>query len=179
MCDEEEEECEQRVYAEGNTIFFFCDVDEYTVKKMCILLKKVSKTHDNIKLCINSGGGGLYSGFAGMDYIRSLVLQGTHIETIAYGICASAATFLLMGGSKRSMGKNAYILIHQMSDTIGGTFGELQSSMKNNKKHMKHFKRLYLENTGVPEDYLEKLLTKDIVLSANKCLRYNIVHELI
>lgn len=179
MCDEEDEECEQRVYAEGNTVFFFCDVDEYTVKKMCILLKKVSKTHDNIKLCINSGGGGLYSGFAGMDYIRSLVLQGFNIETIAYGICASAATFLLMGGSKRSMGKNAYILIHQMSDTIGGTFGELQSSMKNNKKHMKHFRRLYLEHTSVPEEYLEKLLTKDIVLSANKCLRYSIVHELI
>ena len=95
-----------------------------------------------------------------MDYIRDLVLQGINIETIAYGMCASAATFLLMGGSKRSMGKNAYILIHQMSDTIGGTFGELQSSMKNNKKHMKHFRRLYLENTDLPDEYLEKLLTK-------------------
>lgn len=179
MSTSEECEEEQQVYAEGNTVFFFCDVDEYSIKRMCILLKRVSKTHDNIKLCINSGGGGLYSGFAGMDYIRSLVLQGINIETIAYGICASAATFLLMGGSKRSMGKNAYILIHQMSDTIGGTFGELQSSMKNNKKHMKHFRRLYLENTDLPDEYLEKLLTKDIVLSSAKCLKYGIVNELI
>lgn len=173
MCEDDE------VYSEGNTIFFFCDVDENTINKMCILLKKVSKTHDNIKLCINSNGGGLHSGFAGLDYIRSLVLQGISIETIVYGFCASAATFLLLGGSKRLMGKNAYVLIHQMSDEIGGTYNELQSLMKNNKKFMKHFKKLYLENTQIPEEYLEKLLTKDIILSASKCIKYGIVQELI
>jgi ATP-dependent protease ClpP protease subunit len=179
MGDNEETEEDQCVYAEGNTVFFFCDVDEYSVRRMCILLKKVSKTHDNIKLCINSNGGSIYPGFAGMDYIRSLVLQGINIETIAYGMCASAATFLLMGGSKRFMGKNAYILIHQMSDTIGGTFGELQCSMKTNKKHMKHFRRLYLENTTIVPEFLDKLMTKDIVLSSRKCIKYGIVHGLI
>ena len=51
--------------------------------------------------------------------------------------------------------------------------------MKNNKKHMKHFRRLYLENTDLPDEYLEKLLTKDIVLSSAKCLKYGIVNELI
>jgi ATP-dependent protease ClpP protease subunit len=177
MCDEEE--IEQQVYAEGNTVFFFCDVDEFTVKRMCVLLKKVSLTHDNIKLCINSNGGGMYDGFAGMDYIRSLVLQGTKVETIAYGICASAATFLLLGGSKRLMGKNAYILIHQMSDTIGGTFGDLKCSMNNNKKHMKHLRNMYLENTDVTPEYLEKLFTKDVMLSSSKCIKYGIVHEII
>jgi len=180
MSSEEEEviEDDHKVYAEGNTVFFFCDVDEDTIRRMCILLKRVSLTHDNIKLCINSNGGGLYAGFAGLDYIRHLVKQGINIETIAYGFCASAATFLLLGGSRRTMGKNAYILIHQMSDTIGGTYGELQSIMKNNKKFMKHFKTLYLENTQIPEEYLEKLLTKDIVLSSNRCIRYGVVHEL-
>lgn len=179
MSEVDEESGDNEVYAEGNTIFFFCDVDDDTVKKLCRLLKRVSLTHDNIKLCINSGGGNLYAGMAGLDYIRSLVLQGVKIETIAYGFCASAATFLLLGGSKRLMGKNAYVMIHQMSHSIGGTYCELQSEMRNNKKYMKHFRRLYLENTGIPEDYLEKLLTKDIVLSAEKCLKYKVIHELI
>ena len=174
-----EVEEEQEVYAEGNTIFFFCDVDDDTIKKLCRLLKRVSLTHDNIKLCINSTGGGLYAGMAGLDYIRSLVKQGVKIETIAYGFCASAATFLLLGGSKRLMGKNAYAMIHQMLDSIGGTYCELKSEMRNNKKIMKHFRTLYLENTKIPEEYLEKLLTKDIVLSSNKCLKYGVVHELI
>lgn len=175
--DECDDECQ--VYAEGNTVFFFCDVSEHSIKRLCILLKRVSKMHESIKLCINSTGGCMYSGFAGMDYIRTLVENGIEIETIAYGLCASAATFLLLGGSKRSMGKNAYILIHQLSDSIGGTFGELQCSMKNNKKYMKHFRRMYNEYTEIPEEYLEKLLTKDIVLSANKCIKYKIVENLI
>jgi ATP-dependent Clp endopeptidase proteolytic subunit ClpP len=175
--DECDDECQ--VYAEGNTVFFFCDVSDYTVKRLCILLKRVSLTHDNIKLCINSPGGNIYAGFAGLDYIRSLVTQNVKVETVAYGMCASAATFLLLGGSKKSMGKNAYVLIHQMSDTIEGTFGELQCSMRNNKKHMRHFRTLYLENTDIPEEYLEKLLTKDVLLSANKCVKYGIVDEII
>ncbi len=178
MSDEEcDDECQ--VYAEGNTVFFFCDVTDYTVKRLCILLKRVSLTHDNIKLCINSLGGNIYAGFAGLDYIRTLVKQGVAIETSAYGMCASAATFLLMGGSKRSMGANAYVLIHQMSDSIDGTFGDLQCSMKNNKKYMKHFRNLYLECTEIPEEYLEKLLSKDIVLSAKRCMQYSIVCEII
>ena len=170
---------EQEVYAEGNTVFFFCDVNDSNVRMMCRLLKKVSLTHDNIKLCINSHGGEMYAGFAGMDYIRTLVNQGVRIETQAIGFCASAATFLLMGGSKRTMGKNSYVMIHQMSDSIGGTYCDLKNEMKNNKKYMKHFRRMYTENTEISEEYLEKLLTKDISLSASKCIKYKIVHELI
>jgi ATP-dependent Clp protease protease subunit len=172
--DEEDEE----VYAEGNTIFFFCSVEGSTIRKMCRLLKKVSLSHDNIKLCINSGGGNMYDGFAGMDYIRFLVSQGVKIETVAFGFCASAATFLLMAGSKRTMGNNSYVMIHQMSDSIGGTYCDLQNEMKNNKKFMKHFRRMYLNNTNISEEYLEKLLKRDIVMSANKCLRLGVVHQL-
>ena len=175
----EQEEVESEVYAEGNTVFFFCDVSEYTVREMCRLLKQVSLRHDNIKLCINSPGGEMYAGFAGMDYIRFLTTQGTNIETIALGFCASAATFLLMGGSKRTMGKNSYVMIHQMSDSIGGTYCDLKNEMRNNKKYMKHFRSMYLESTEISEEYLEKLLTKDISMTAKKCLRLGVVHELI
>ena len=174
-----EEEVVEEVYAEGNTVFFFCDVSEYSIREMCRLLKRVSLTHDNIKLCINSPGGSMYDGFAGMDYIRFLVSQGTKIETVALGFCASAATFLLMAGSKRSMGKNSYVMIHQMSDSIGGTYCDLKNEMRNNKKYMKHFRRMYLESTKISEEYLEKLLTKDISITASKCLRFGVVHELI
>jgi ATP-dependent Clp endopeptidase proteolytic subunit ClpP len=175
----DDEVIEEEVYAEGNTVFFFCDVSESSIRTMCRLLKKVSISHDNIKLCINSHGGDLYAGFAGMDYIRYIISQNIRIETFVFGFCASAATFLLMGGTKRTMGKNSYAMIHQMSDTIGGTYCELQAEMRNNKKFMKHFRKLYLENTTIPEEYLEKLLSRDIVLSANKCLQYGIVNELV
>jgi ATP-dependent protease ClpP protease subunit len=163
---------------EGETIFFFCDVDDDTVKELCSLLKKLSRTYDTIKIAIRSGGGDLYAGFAGMDYIRTLTKKGLTIETIAYGFCASAATFLLLAGTKRLMGENSFILIHQLSvEGTGGCYSELMADMKINKQLMKHFRKVYNKYAEIPEEVLEKLLSKDVILSAEKCLKYQIVDE--
>ena len=177
--DRSEYDYEQPVVAKGNTIFFFCEVSNETVRQLCILLKQVSMTNETIKLCIRSDGGDLYAGFAGLDYIRTLGTLGVTIETIAFGLCASSATFLLLGGSKRMMGKNAYLMIHQISDSMGGYYNALKDEMKTNKKLMKHCKELYKEHTTLPEELLETLFTKDSILSSNKCLRYGIVDSVI
>lgn len=168
-----------QVKCEGNTIFFFCGVDDDTVKEMCVYLKKLSMTHETIKLCIRSDGGDVYAGFTAFDYIKTIIAQGTAVETIAYGQCASAATFILLAGSKRLMGKNAYVLIHQLTAEAGGTYNDMCDIMKDNKKLMKHFRRLYLEHTEIPEEVLEKHLTRDISMSSRKCIKYQIVQELI
>lgn len=176
------EPCEEFsiVKYEGDTIFFFCDVDDDAIKELCTILKRLSKVHDIVKIAIRSGGGDLYAGFAGMDYIRTLVKKGLTVETIAYGFCASAATFLLLAGSKRLMGENSFVLIHQLSvEGGGGCYAELMADMKINKKLMKHFRKVYTKYAAIPEDVLEKLLSKDVILSSDKCLDYEIVHEII
>jgi ATP-dependent Clp protease protease subunit len=163
---------------EGETIFFFFDVDDDTVSELCSLLKKLSRTYDIIKIAIRSGGGDLYAGFAGMDYIRTLTKKGLTIETIAYGFCASAATFILLAGTKRLIGENSFILIHQLSvEGNSGCYSELMADMKINKKLMKHFRKVYTKYAKIPEEVLEKLLTKDVILSADECLKYQIVDE--
>ena len=165
---------------EGDTIFFFCDVDDDSIRELCSMLKRLSRVHDTIKIAIRSSGGDLYAGFAGMDYIRTLVKKGINIETIAYGFCASAATFLLLTGTKRLMGENAFVLIHQLTvESGGGCYSELMADMKTNKKLMKHFRKVYTRYTSIPEDVLDKLLSKDVILSAEKCLTYSIIDEII
>ena len=173
--------CDELVTNEGDTIFFFCDVDDESIRELCSLLKKLSKTHDTIKIAIRSGGGDLYAGFAGMDYIRTLTKKGLNIETVAYGFCASAATFLLLAGNKRLMGENSFILIHQLSveGSNGGCYSELMADMKINKKLMKQFRKIYTKYAKIPEDTLQKLLSKNVILSAETCLTYSIVDEII
>jgi ATP-dependent protease ClpP protease subunit len=105
--------------------------------------------------------------------------MGVHIETIALGLCASAATFLLLGGSKKMMGKNAYLMIHQISDSMGGYYNALKDEMRTNKKLMKHCKELYTEYTTLPEELLETLFSKDTIMSSKKCLKYGIVDSVI
>jgi ATP-dependent protease ClpP protease subunit len=51
--------------------------------------------------------------------------------------------------------------------------------MKNNRKFMKHVRRICQEYTKLPADVIEKLLQEDVNLSASKCLRYGIVEEVI
>lgn len=174
-------DCDELVTNEGDTIFFFCDVDDESIHDLCKILKKLSKTHDTIKIAIRSEGGSLYAGFAGMDYIRTIAKKGVNIETIAYGFCASAATFLLLAGNKRLMGENSFILIHQLSieESSGGCYSELIADMKINKKLMKHFRKVYTKYTKIPDEVLEKLLSKDVILSAERCLEYSIVDEII
>ena len=175
----EEDSDNESVYYHANTIFFFCDVTDKSICDLCVILKKVTMLHGTVNLCIRSGGGDVYAGFAGMDYIRTLIAQGFIIETTVYGLCASAATFLLLAGSKRLMGRNAYVLIHQLSVDIGGTYNDLRDNMKTNKKLMKNFRRIYTEYTDMTSEMLDKVFTSDVNLSVGKCLKYGIVHECI
>jgi len=164
------------VVVEGDTIFFFCDVDDDTVRELCTALKKLSMKYDTIKIAIQSSGGDLYAALAAMDFIRTL---NRRVETTVYGFCASAATFIFLGGTVRRMGRNAWILIHQMSTECGGTYQDLRADMKTNKKLMKQFKVIYNEYTTIPPEKLDELMKSDINLSASKCLKYKIVHEVL
>ena len=114
-----------------------------------------------------------------MDFIRSIVLTGKSVTTVALGFCASAAVDIFLAGSRRLMGRNSYILIHQLSLDIGGTYTTLRVEMKNSKKFMKHARHTCHEYTRLPEHVIDKLLTQDVNLTAKRCLKYGIVDELI
>jgi ATP-dependent protease ClpP protease subunit len=85
---------------------------------------------------------------------------------------------MLLGGSRRLMGKNAYVLIHQISTELWGNFQELKHELKSTDKFMRMLKKMYLEKTSIPEKMLKKLMKKDIYLSPKDCLKYGIVHAL-
>jgi len=162
------------VYSEGDTIFFFCDVENETVLTLCRELKKMSLKYETIKIAINSVGGDLYAGFAAMDFIRGLNIR---VETIVYGFCASAATFILMAGTVRKMGKNSWVLIHQLTTGYEGSYQDLRADMKTNKKLMKQFKELYTTYTNLPPEKIEELMKRDITYSSSRCLKYKVVDE--
>lgn len=183
---EDEVEHEESVKVIGNEILFYADVDrENTLdfvekfKKLEIeLLKKKAELHGYeplIRVHIMSEGGCI---FAGMNMMNVLENSRVKIHTIAQGSCCSAATFMLLGGSERRMGKNAYVLIHQISTEMWGNYQDLKHELKSTDKFMKMLKKMYLEKTKIPEKMLKKLMKKDIYLSPKDCLKYEIVSVL-
>jgi ATP-dependent protease ClpP protease subunit len=181
--EQEENDCIKVI---GNELLFYGDVDrENTLefvekfKKLEIeLLKKMAELvgyEPMIRVHIMSEGGDVY---AGLNMMNVLERSRVKVVTIAQGACCSAATFVLLGGSERRMGKNAYLLIHQISTEMWGSFNDLKHELKSTDKLMKMLKDMYLSKTKIPEAKFKSLMKKDIYLPPDKCLKYGIVSEI-
>jgi len=186
--DDETSECgdNENVRTVGNNIYFYDDVTTESILELTVQIKKLTtelsrKAVDTpgyepyIDIHINSGGGDVFSGLAGMDTIYN---NDIWINTYVDGMCASAATFLLLGGHYRYMNRHSYVLIHQLTSGYWGKYEEMKDDMVNNERIMKTIINLYKKYTNVPEQRLGIFMKKDIYIDANKCLRYQIVDEI-
>ena len=116
---------------QGSDVYFYCEVCEATVLELNMKLKKLAlelrhrymdlgiESRPEIRIWIRSDGGDLHAGLSAMDCIRSLY-NVAKIRTMADGVCASAATFILLGGWTRHMTENSYVMIHQLNRTGPG-----------------------------------------------------------
>ena len=174
----------QSVKVVGNEILFYGDIDkdnalEFVLqfKKLEIeLLKKKAELvgyEPQIRISIMSDGGDIFSG---LNMMNVLERSRVKVVTIAQGSCCSAATFVFLGGSERRIGKNAYLLIHQLTTEFWGSFQDLRNEMKTSEKFMKMLKKMYMSKTEIPEEKFKKLMKKDIYLSPRKCIKYKIAH---
>jgi len=170
----------------GNEILFYGEIDRENAldfvekfKKLEIeLLKKMAELvgyEPMIRVHIMSEGGDIFSGLNMMNILEKSRVK---VVTIAQGACCSAATFLLLGGSERRMGRNAYLLIHQISTEFWGNFQDLKTEMKSSEKFMKMLKKMYLSKTNIPEKKFKRLMKKDVYLTPEKCIKYGIVSAL-
>src|SRR6056300_1917074 len=183
--NDEETETEECVKIVGNEILFYGDIDRENAlefvekfKKLEIeLLKKMAELVGyvpQIRVHIMSEGGDVFSGLNMMNVLEKSRVK---VTTIAQGACCSAATFLLLGGSERRMGKNAHILIHQLSTNgFWGKFEDLKNEMDSCSKFMDMITKVYGEKTEIPEKEFKKLMKKDIYLNVEECIKYNVVH---
>ena len=82
-----------------------------------------------ITIVFNSPGGSVIDGLALYDELLSLREKGHHITTVARGMAASMGAVLLQAGDERVIGKNAHMLIHQISYGAIGSFGEIEDEV--------------------------------------------------
>ena len=178
------------VKVQGSDIYFHCDVSEESVLELNLKVKKLATelrhkhldlgldhVKPEIRIFIRSEGGDMHSGLSAMDCLTSQ--KSVKIRTIADGVCASAATFILLGGRTRYMTPNSYVLIHQLNmDGQWGKFEDFKDQMGNLEKFMKRFSKIYLEETNVPESKLRRILKRDVYMDSRRCLKWGVVDEL-
>lgn len=171
-----------------NTIFFYADVTEQSALDLNTALYEVDAKLKNtfnflgpdftphIKLRINSYGGSLFAGLAILDTIRGLK---SHVHTYVDGAAASAATIISVAGTKRFIGKNSLMLIHQLSTGNYGKYSELEDDMENNKRLMKAIKDIYKQYTKVPMKQVDEILKHDLWFDSAKCLELGLVDAIL
>lgn len=171
-----------------NTIFFYDEVSDGSILELNRILKEVDIKLQNTKnvlgdsftpiihLRLKTFGGEIYAALATLDMLTGLKSK---VYTYIDGCVASAGTLISVAGDKRFMGRRASLLIHQLSGDMYGKFTEMEDTMETCVKLMKCLKDIYKEYTKIPMKRLDELFKRDIYLSAQECLDYGIIDEII
>ena len=186
--EEEEDNDDIDIVVVKNSIYFYEDISVASIRTLC---KHVSELESNllklqtdyrlmnppsIYLHIQSSGGDAYAGLSGMNTLQNCRVP---VITIVDGFVASAATFLLLGGSERWMQKHSNLLIHQIRTGFWGRFDELKDEMSNSEHLMKMIKTIYKKNSTMPKKTLNGIIKKEIYLNSDECLNYGLIHKII
>jgi len=170
-----------------NKIFFYDDITNESILDLNRVLLEVDVKLQNTKnvlgdcfdpiihLHMKTDGGDIFSAITTLDLIPTLKSK---VYTYVDGCVASAGTLISVVGNKRMMGKNAYLLIHQLSGDMYGKFSEMEDQMENSTNLMKFIKNIYKQHTKIPMKKLDELLKRDLWLTSEDCITYGIVDEL-
>lgn len=179
-----------------NHIYFYGDINEnnslMAIKAINELnnSKKTSKHLDDIYKSsddaddhiiffhINSNGGCFTDGIAIYDTIR---LSKRPVYTIGEGAIGSMASVVLLSGKKRFMTENSFILIHEVRCFFNTqlTLSNIKDEYFNIKLFTNKIKKIYKNKTNINTFLLNKLLKKDIWMSASKSLKNGFVDKIV
>jgi len=170
--------------ANDRSIFLYEDVTKEvaaTISALLIYYDNVNSSQD-INIYINSNGGdadSLINMYDIMQVIKSPV------RTICIGKAYSAGAVLLAAGTKgkRSAFKNSEVMLHQLQCSfpiIGKT--EAASSdlyLKFLTKYNDKILKILSKHTGFPLSKIKNDSSRDLFLSAEEALKYNLIDVII
>lgn len=188
----------KQVYRDNNHIYFKTEVTSDSVNKLCNLIDEYNREQDSFRsnvttaiiipkpiyLHITSLGGDLIAGFLAYDYVKNSKIP---IHTVAEGYVMSSGASIFMGGTKRFMTENSYLLIHQLNMPKNGTetFHNMIDNTTNIIELMNRLYSIYLNNVKprsnsdtFTKEKLENHMLHDIYWNYEICYKYGLVDAL-
>lgn len=129
----------------------------------------------SITLKINSPGGSVYEALAVVDRIRE---SKCHIITKCYGHAMSAASLILAAGNKRYIGKQSWLMHHEISSNFSGSLSAIDEELKQLKREMQQWAiaMSHFSNESV-EFWKNAAYKTDFYLNAEECLQVGVIDE--
>jgi ATP-dependent Clp protease, protease subunit len=157
------------------------DYDTYKMKNSAEQFvrdfQQLEKDYDRINIHLNSPGGSVYHAFPIFNILKA---SKKDIHTYNDGLCASAASILLLAGKKIHSAKNGMVMIHNALNIIWGNAEELREAAGVLDKYDGVLASHYAEVSGkTKEDILAKYFDyKDHWLTAEEAKEEGLIHEI-
>lgn len=113
-----------------------------------ILEANLNKSHKELTLIVNSGGGSCYDGFALIDIMGGSKIP---VNTVGIGCIASMGVSIFIAGAKgnRVLTPNTTIMCHQWAGGQWGKEHELVAAIKGNEQMTEKLLGHYAKHTGM------------------------------
>lgn len=172
----------------NNNVFFYGPITSESCRELSDVLITLDNNSETfsinfgispppINLHLQTEGGSLMNTFYIIDLVDHLK---TPVHTYVDGYVASAGSLISVVGKKRYMTKNSFIMIHQLSSSLGeGKFNDLDDNMDNLNKFMDTIRNIYLSKTNMPLNQLNDILDHDLWMNSKECLEHGLVDEII
>jgi ATP-dependent Clp protease protease subunit len=119
-------------------------------------------------------------GLALFDYLRQLRSIGHPVRTMALGRAASMGAVLLQAGSKRVIGRNAFLLIHEVSHLSVGKVSEMEDGVGFTKRLQQRLLAILAERSTLTERELSRRwVRRDWWLDAEEAVALGLADELL
>jgi len=129
-----------------------------------------------IWLHVNSDGGSVFDALGVADQLKSIK---TPIFSVVEGCAASSATLLSVPCTKRFITSSSFMLIHQVSSIMWGTYEQFKDQMKVLDMIMRQLVNFYSTHTKLEPLKLEELLKRDSWFAAQQCVDIGLVDAIL
>ncbi len=133
----------------------------------------------DIKIVLNSPGGAVLDGLAMYDFILQLRHQGHHIEVIALGVAASIGGVILQAADVRTMGRNSWLLIHEVGSGTTGTVSEMEEDLEFSKRLQDNIVDILAERSTLTTTQIKRKWKKtDFWMNATEALEVGLIDHI-
>jgi ATP-dependent Clp endopeptidase proteolytic subunit ClpP len=167
----------------NNRVYDFAEIvhSETTEKAIQTLSRWARQSIDPITLRISSPGGSVIDGLKFYDFLLGLRNSGIEVRTVVLGIAASMACILLQAGTRRVVGPNSRILIHEIQAEHEGklSLSEMEDQTKLFEIINKNLYSILAERSKVPAREIEtKAKRRDWWLAADEVVNKGFADEI-
>ena len=161
-------------------IFLTGPIDDNVSSLICAQLLYLESENPNkeIAFYINSPGGIVWSGLAMYDTMQYI---SSKIMTICIGQAASAASLLLVAGTKgmRYSLPNSRIMLHQPSGSFQGQVTDIEIHASEIIKTKNKLNKIYAKHTGKKYDQISKIMERDSFFSPEEAVNFGLIDKVI